>query len=135
MSDLKGPSNTSTAAPAGQAILNNTRVFGQSHWMNTASELQFLTRSLIIPSTRNPENAVLESVRRDARALLQRCKILARELKQDRPRRTCDVLAHNDSQPLPRHIADEAINMYVSCFELVFRMLHIPTLREEYETY
>ncbi|RAK82283.1 putative C6 transcription factor [Aspergillus fijiensis CBS 313.89] len=35
----------------------------------------------------------------------------------------------------PRHVADELVNLYLSTFEMTYRILHVPTFLEQYEAY
>lgn len=119
---------------ADRAIVNKTRVFGQGHWTTTANEFQILTQTFI-NSTNLRCDGDFNQICADVRVLLHKCKALAREVKKQRPSRSLTLKDGHTVQGLPSHLTDECINLYIGCFESVYRIVHIPELRREYEKF
>lgn len=69
----------------------------------------------------------------DLSSLLLRCKALGRTIKENRlkPLSTTDLGRNIPS----RELADELVESYLRTFEGVFRILHVPSFRAEYERY
>jgi Fungal specific transcription factor domain len=66
------------------------------------------------------------------RDLLQKCKFLAKGIKTSRPTR---CLMSPEPALLGKEFADKMARLYISRFESVFRILHIPSFWTEYEQY
>ncbi|KAK0707325.1 hypothetical protein B0H67DRAFT_495923, partial [Lasiosphaeris hirsuta] len=120
--------DTSSSSHPAQAITrgvtHKARLYGQTHWINVVA-LQFHSVDIIEPYLK----AANESSR--AFAGMQRCKALARNVKSQRtPPWPCPLTAQ-----LPaRSVADALVDGYLRTTETVYRVLHIPTFRSEYET-
>ncbi|KAL3952520.1 hypothetical protein ACCO45_012463 [Purpureocillium lilacinum] len=102
-------------------IIHKTRVFGQSHWVNGVSMV------LQIPP-------VLELYLRqdtmDISSKLQRCKALARMIKAYRT----PAWPRPPTAELPaKEVADELIDCYLRTSERVYRVVHIPSFRRDYD--
>ncbi|OAQ81293.1 C6 transcription factor [Purpureocillium lilacinum] len=102
-------------------IIHKTRVFGQSHWVNGVSMV------LQIPP-------VLELYLRqdtmDISSKLQRCKALARMIKAHRT----PAWPRPPTAELPaKEVADELIDCYLRTSERVYRVVHIPSFRRDYD--
>lgn len=71
---------------------------------------------------------------RESCALIQRCKTLARKIKS---RRNTELPRPPLGQALPpnRAVADQLVEKYLSTFEGVYRILHVPSFRRSYEQY
>jgi hypothetical protein len=67
-------------------------------------------------------------------SLLQKCKLIARALKVSRPSRGIPSLGL-DLVPPNRELADTFASMYFRSFESTYRIIHIPSFWEEYQTY
>ncbi|OBT63714.1 hypothetical protein VE03_06182 [Pseudogymnoascus sp. 23342-1-I1] len=105
-----------------RSVTHKTRVFGQSHWINGI--VLFLGIPSLIESHFRGETS---------RAVvgIQRCKSLARTIKfQRRP-------AARHLPPIPdlppKDVADSLIDCYLRTIESVYRILHIPTFRRDYD--
>ncbi|KAK4235373.1 hypothetical protein C8A03DRAFT_46488 [Achaetomium macrosporum] len=104
-----------------RSVTHKTRLFGPSHWANSAimlyDMLHVLERSL-----RDETSNVLRYEKR--------CKALARIIKARRaPPWPCPP-----SPELPaRAMCDALIERYLSTSEAVLRVLHIPSFRRDYE--
>ncbi|UNI15444.1 hypothetical protein JDV02_001978 [Purpureocillium takamizusanense] len=111
----------SKARGSSRNIIHKTRVFGQSHWVNGVSMV------LQIPP-------VLESeLRRDTLGIsskLQKCKALARIIKS---RRTPAWPTPPTRELPPKEVADELVDCYLRTSERVYRVVHIPSFRRDYD--
>ena len=74
-----------------------------------------------------------ESARSQFRITLAECKNLARVIK----RRRTPILVSNAlaTQFVSRAIADNLIDIYLSTIDRVYRIIHVPTFRTDYERY
>ncbi|KAL9621514.1 MAG: hypothetical protein Q9160_004044 [Pyrenula sp. 1 TL-2023] len=70
----------------------------------------------------------------EAGGLLYKCKVLAREMKSERPTRR---LSHPGLDPVPpsRTTADTMVQLYFQYYESTHRILHVPTFWIDYERY
>lgn len=78
------------------------------------------------------DNERVKSLKSDILALLQKCKLLARAIKTFRPTRCLPLV---EPQLPEKMFADTMARLYISRFESVFRILHIPSFWTEYESY
>ncbi|KAK2594603.1 hypothetical protein QQS21_007688 [Conoideocrella luteorostrata] len=104
-------------------IVSKTRYFGNSHWANVTDllprEFNLLGRA--------------EGERNDVYQALFKCKTLGRKIKKNRQR---PLSSENLGQSIPlKELSDQLIEKYLTSFEGVLRILHIPTFRLEYERY
>ncbi|KAJ6443639.1 C6 transcription factor [Purpureocillium lavendulum] len=102
-------------------IIHKTRVFGQSHWVNGVSQV------LQIPP------ALEVHLREDALGVaskLQRCKALARIIKSHR---TPSWPTSPTADLPPKEVADELVDCYLRTMERVYRVVHIPSFKRDYE--
>ncbi|KAB5517515.1 fungal-specific transcription factor [Coniochaeta sp. 2T2.1] len=103
---------------------HKTRFFGQSHWMNGSELFPILLR--ILQKEEDLKGSGLNSA-------IDNCKTLARAIKAQR---IPPFVFPQIGQHLPqRQIADRLVNCYLRTFETVYRVVHIPTFRSEYERY
>ncbi|TRX89858.1 hypothetical protein FHL15_009291 [Xylaria flabelliformis] len=115
-------------------VLNKSRLFGQTHWTNVVYEskfkriAEFLRSDIINPAGQatDPQSNMR------IRALLKECKDLSQNLKSLRPGRFLSCL-----EPIVSSLntADHLVHLYESNFESAFRILHLPSFRNEYERY
>ncbi|KAH8728571.1 hypothetical protein GQ44DRAFT_701629 [Phaeosphaeriaceae sp. PMI808] len=104
-----------------RSISHKNRVFGQSHWMNGFIVFRDVIE-ILEPTLRDGTSKLL--------AKINRAKILARVIKSERSP-TWPTLPIND---LPqKEICDVLMECYLHTFETVYRILHIPTFRKEYD--
>ncbi|KAK8119613.1 uncharacterized protein PG998_004239 [Apiospora kogelbergensis] len=106
-----------------RSVMSKTRYFGQSHWMNIVHFLK-------------PIMKVFENVSAEAKSeivmLLHQNKLLGRTIKAQRmPGLT---LNFGLSIP-PRDVADKLVDGYLRTMESVYRILHVPSFKAEYEKY
>ncbi|KAM5449064.1 hypothetical protein McanCB49686_006876 [Microsporum canis] len=119
-------SGSSSNASSGQESPKKLWLYGPSHWMTLCQkyEKQGLFDDI--------NDAVFGG---EGHPILQKCKQLGRTLKTT-GRPNPKLL----SQPLTRFIpsretADRLVQLYLRTFESVFRVLHVPTFKQEYEQY
>ena len=137
----------------GRISLNKSRLFGQSHWTNSTLEVRHAHRPPTYTSTLlaniqqlqktaavlNPEvgnttdNEALARLKWEIGSLLQKCKLLSKRIKSSRPSRYSSFPQAYPS--IAKEIADQMVHLYVTRFESVFRILHIPSFWIEYEKY
>ncbi|WAO97007.1 Zn(2)-C6 fungal-type domain-containing protein [Fusarium falciforme] len=107
-----------------RGTVSKTRYFGQSHWVNIAH----LTPGLL-DFFKKIEKEKTSTVYQH----LEKCKSLARKIKARRvPAFTTISLS---KRMLSRELADQLIEAYLRTFETVYRIVHVPTFRAEYERY
>ncbi|KAI7978708.1 hypothetical protein EIK77_010614 [Talaromyces pinophilus] len=78
------------------------------------------------------DNERVKSLKSEIHVLLQKCKLLAKAIKASRPTRCLPVI---EPQLPERYLADTMARLYISRFESVFRILHIPSFWIEYQSY
>ncbi|KAH7135669.1 hypothetical protein B0J11DRAFT_166337 [Dendryphion nanum] len=108
------------------------KFFGESHWVNAIEPYDALGRSFV---TTNPQTDRVEvNKSTELYIALVECKNMARVIKNAR-------LSHSSHSPdiqstmPPRTVSDELVQGYLRTFEGAFRVLHIPSFVEEYESY
>lgn len=74
----------------------------------------------------------VKSLKSEIHVLLQKCKLLAKAIKVSRPTRCLPII---EPQYPERYLADTMTRLYISRFESVFRILHIPSFWIEYQSY
>ena len=102
-------------------VTHKTRLFGQSHWINTVTLIQDLSEQV------EPH---LQQEASEVSAGLSRCKSLAQLIKFCRTpawplSSTADIPA--------KDLSDRLINHYLISTETVYRVLHVPSFRDDYE--
>ncbi|KAI0871648.1 hypothetical protein GGS24DRAFT_53561 [Hypoxylon argillaceum] len=106
-----------------RGVVSKTRYFGQSHWMNGIVHFK-------------PMLELFESQSKDAKseamAVLNRCKALGRSIKAQRNPGIMNKFGTNIP---PRDIADKLVDAYLRTTETVFRVVHVPSFRRDYEQY
>lgn len=65
--------------------------------------------------------------------VLYQCKVICRDVKNIRLPSLSSLDIGKAS--LPRELCDDFVDAYIDTFEGVFRILHIPTLKKDYESY
>ncbi|KAI8953122.1 hypothetical protein F4801DRAFT_588500 [Xylaria longipes] len=106
-----------------RGVVSKTRYFGQSHWMNGIIHF----RSMLEYFEQQSKDAKLEAM-----AVLNRCKALARTIKAQRNPGIINKLGAN----IPtRDVADKLVDAYLRTLETVFRVLHVPSFKRDYEQY
>lgn len=105
-----------------RSITHKNRMFGQSHWFNTCI---LMVRDII--------DMIDEHAGGDAYTLfceMQKCKHLAKVIKARRtPEWPCSITSE-----LPaREVADVLLEIYFSTSETIYRVLHQPSFRKQYE--
>ncbi|WPG99068.1 Hypothetical protein R9X50_00187300 [Acrodontium crateriforme] len=104
-----------------RGVTHKTRLFGQSHWMNTAvmfGDIFGMIGSRLRGETSKPMKGI------------QKCKALATTIKAQRtPSTPC--LPTNE---LPsKELCDQLVDRYLSTIERLYRIIHIPSFRQSYE--
>ncbi|CAG7994891.1 unnamed protein product [Penicillium salamii] len=117
--------NESHSSNQGQTIrrsfFHKRRFFGQSHWISSMS----LFRDIVV----SIEPHLMEE---GSKALvgLQKCKHLGRKIKAQRtPQWPVPI-----TQDLPpKNLCDALLDCYLRTFEKVYRVLHVPSFKRDYE--
>ncbi|KAI1749489.1 hypothetical protein F4782DRAFT_304742 [Xylaria castorea] len=106
-----------------RGVVSKTRYFGQSHWMNGIIHFKSMLELFEHQS---------KDAKSEAMAVLSRCKALARTIKAQRNPSIINKLGTN----IPiRDVADKLVDAYLRTMETVFRVLHVPSFRHDYEQY
>ncbi|KAF2490666.1 hypothetical protein BU16DRAFT_160062 [Lophium mytilinum] len=117
-----------------QFALNKSRLFGQTHWTNAAHEFKKIGEFLSSESGNSTDDEVVRCLKAEIRASLQKCKLLAKSMKTTRPSR-CFSFPAPIFSATEKDLADQMAHLYTSRFESAFRILHMPSFRNEYEEY
>ncbi|KAL7624663.1 hypothetical protein AAE478_006233 [Parahypoxylon ruwenzoriense] len=119
-----GDRSTDPSQLVTHSVSHKTRVFGQSHWVNGVTPAVRDILGIIEPYVR--EETCKVSV------LMQRCKTLARTIKS----RRAPAWPTPPAPDLPpKDVADELVDCYLRTVETVYRILHVPTFRRDYEAH
>ncbi|KAK4462917.1 hypothetical protein QBC42DRAFT_325978, partial [Cladorrhinum samala] len=104
-----------------RSVSHKARLFGQSHWINGISLLRDMF-DVLEPQMLDETSKLYNG--------LKRCKQLAKTIKQHRaPPWPCLPT----SELPPKDVADELVECYLRTIEPIYRILHIPTFKNEYE--
>ncbi|KAI0905026.1 hypothetical protein F4823DRAFT_159309 [Ustulina deusta] len=106
-----------------RGVVSKTRYFGQSHWMNGIIHFKSMLELFEHQS---------KDAKSEAMAVLNRCKALARSIKAQRNPGIINKLGTNIP---PRDVADRLVDGYLRSIETVFRVLHVPSFKRDYEQY
>lgn len=105
-----------------RSTTHKARLFGQSHWINMAILVSEGIFEILEPHIKDDTSKTFTT--------LHRCKYLSKMIKTRRaPPWPCPPTADLP----PKNITDELIDCYLRTIERVYRILHIPTFRKEYE--
>lgn len=104
-----------------RSIAHKNRVFGQSHWMNGFVIFREIVE-VMEPYLRGGSTNVLGNI--------YRAKALARVIKSKRSPAWPTVPTKDLP---PRHVCDALVDNYLRTMELLYRVVHIPNFRREYE--
>ncbi|KAL4939171.1 hypothetical protein BDV06DRAFT_214495 [Aspergillus oleicola] len=102
-------------------VIHKSRVFGASHWAQAAAMFRDIFE-LIEPCLRDKGPKAVAGIKR--------CKELARVIKAQR---TPQWPTPPTTDLPPKGVADELVDCYLQTTETIFRILHIPTFRTEYD--
>ncbi|KAL5051286.1 hypothetical protein BDW71DRAFT_51493 [Aspergillus fruticulosus] len=102
-------------------VIHKSRLFGSSHWAQGASMFRDVFE-LIEPFVRGNASK--------AGTGIKRCKELARIIKTQR---TPQWPTPPTPDLPPKGIADELVDCYLRTIETIFRVLHVPTFKSEYD--
>ncbi|KIV97951.1 hypothetical protein PV10_01646 [Exophiala mesophila] len=114
--------SSSQSKAASNSVFHKGRLFGQSHWINGVAVFGDIF-DLIEPVLRDPTSKM--------KVGMQRCKYLGRLIKMQREpswpvQPTLDLP--------PRHVADKLVECYLRTIETLYRIVHIPSFKQEYES-
>ncbi|KAK0621637.1 hypothetical protein B0T17DRAFT_591484 [Bombardia bombarda] len=114
-------SSSSQPQPITRSVTHKTRFYGQSHWINGVALLKDVS-DMIEPQLRDETSVAYSHI--------YKCKSLAVLIKSRRtPPWPCPPSTH-----LPqKDVADELVERYIRTTESVYRILHIPTFKRDYE--
>ncbi|KAJ8071760.1 hypothetical protein OCU04_002076 [Sclerotinia nivalis] len=123
-----GPNITISSCVKGPSLrgsLSKTRFFGRSHWMNSFEQFKHMSNFKELgPLGKGGE--IFD--------LLNKCKALGRKAKEYQSVESPIPSGYRDFVP-EKEISDRLVNAYFRTFESVYRILHIPTFKEEYALY
>jgi hypothetical protein len=104
-----------------RSVAHKNRVFGQSHWISSFTLFRDIIE-MIEPFMRDDSSKMLFGV--------QRAKVLARTIKARRA--PLWPLVPTTDLP-PKHICDVLVDGYLRTIETLYRIVHIPSFRKDYE--
>ncbi|KAI0164619.1 hypothetical protein GGR57DRAFT_205424 [Xylariaceae sp. FL1272] len=109
--------------PMTRGVVSKTRYFGQSHWVNGVVQFRAILEIF---------EAQSQDAKSEALQVLNKCKALGRTIKA---RRTPGIITKFGTNIPSKDVADKLVDAYLRTFESVFRVVHVPTFRREYEQY
>ncbi|KAF2646535.1 hypothetical protein P280DRAFT_544881 [Massarina eburnea CBS 473.64] len=106
-----------------RSVTHKKRMFGQSHWINSALVLCDDLVALVEEFSRDDRSNIVSG--------LKRCKQVGRQIKSQRtPSWPCSPTPELP----PKAIADKLLEGYMRTSESLYRVLHIPSFLTQYET-
>ncbi|CRG84064.1 Low affinity potassium transport system protein kup [Talaromyces islandicus] len=108
-----------------KGVVSKNRYFGQSHWMNYVAPFQSIQR-LVLHYETNPESELYD--------LTNKCKVASRDIKVQE-KILPSIASHPSDYVPPRETADKLLQSYIQNFEPIYRIIHIPRFKREYEFY
>ncbi|KAH8812854.1 hypothetical protein F5884DRAFT_786548 [Xylogone sp. PMI_703] len=116
------PADTTTRRYEEAFSIYETRMYGQSHWFNGVELFRDLLKGI--------EPYLLEE---SSKAFfgMQRCKSLGKIIKSQRTP-AWPLLSKIDLPP--KDVADELVACYLRTTESIYRILHIPSFRRDYDS-
>ncbi|KAE9382255.1 hypothetical protein N431DRAFT_360951 [Stipitochalara longipes BDJ] len=129
--------NSDPLAKGLRGTVSKTRFFGPSHWMHSYGVFDKVALMRVEGDDSTPtfrHDLEASAIGRHIVKLTEKCKSLARTIKSVP---YSQWLANpNFREAVPsRAIADILVDLYFKTSESVYRILHIPTFRQEYEQY
>ncbi|KAL1981213.1 hypothetical protein VTN96DRAFT_2965 [Rasamsonia emersonii] len=132
-----GPAQTTTADSSIPSSLprlrispDKTKLFGQSHWLHTAEKFQIIPKfdAKDVEPGFSDAKAELTSILKDCRNLRHLAKA-QQSVKLNDP--VPDLLGTIPA----RAVCDELVHAYLRTFELVYRIVHIPSFWKDYHQF
>ncbi|KAF3065939.1 hypothetical protein GL218_09247 [Daldinia childiae] len=106
-----------------KSVMTKTRYLGQSHWMNQIGSFKYILE-IFDQECREKKSEPI--------AMVNRCKSLARTVKAQRA--PVQTIKYGTNIP-SREVADKFVEGYLRTSETVFRILHVPSFRKDYENF
>ncbi|KAI1775835.1 hypothetical protein F4818DRAFT_415085 [Hypoxylon cercidicola] len=106
-----------------KGVMSKTRYLGQSHWMNQVENFSSVL-GMFEQQCREKKSEPM--------ALVSRCKAAGRTVKAQRWPELSSKFGVNIP---PREIADNLIDAYFRTSESIFRIVHVPSFRKDYENF
>ncbi|EPS26295.1 hypothetical protein PDE_01231 [Penicillium oxalicum 114-2] len=137
-SDFSQPNNlvNGWAIPAIQPRLrvtpDKTKVFGPSHWLHTAEKFQVLGKfdaKEVEPSLQGVDS------RSEVAGILKDCRHLRQTMKAQESVRLNHPVPDILSTLPTQEVCDSLVDAYLRTFELIYRIVHIPTFWEDYRRF
>lgn len=104
-----------------RSVAHKNRVFGQSHWISSFTLFRDIME-MLEPFLKDDSSRMLFGIKR--------AKMLARTIKAQRAPQW--PLAPTTELP-PKHVCDLLVDGYLRTIETLYRIVHVPTFRKEYE--
>ncbi|KAI1082167.1 hypothetical protein F5B20DRAFT_25264 [Whalleya microplaca] len=106
-----------------------TRLFGQSHWIHTLEQFHVLARMQAKPY------AIVDNAQSETNKHIKEAANARRLAKSHESGKLQDIFPDLSSTIPTRDVCDQAVECYIRSFESIFRILHIPSFRYEYQEY
>ncbi|KAL8359011.1 hypothetical protein RB598_007727 [Gaeumannomyces tritici] len=115
-----------------EGSIQKTRYFGQSHWLNGSiiGNRSMIHRLLAFKDRIDNGDPELLGLHRK----LMDCKAIGRRIKARRAPDPASITSPGKHMP-SRELADSLVEAYLRTFETVYRVVHVPTFRADYERY
>ncbi|KAM0820940.1 hypothetical protein AB5N19_06761 [Seiridium cardinale] len=103
-------------------------MFGQSHWMHALEQLRVLANI-------QTHATYLTSMHSEIISLVKETSKIRRVIKAERAPEIRDSIPELVATLPPRDVCDKFLDHYLRLFEPMFRILHIPSFRAEYDAF
>ncbi|KAI1505193.1 hypothetical protein F5X99DRAFT_369991 [Biscogniauxia marginata] len=108
---------------------DKTRLFGSSHWVHSLGQFQTVAKMQVKPYS------VIDTTQAETAATLKEIGAVRRLAKGHGAGRLQDPMPDLVNTIPARNICDRATECYLRTFEPIFRVLHVPSFKRDYEEY
>ncbi|CAG9983797.1 unnamed protein product [Clonostachys byssicola] len=130
--DEASSSHSAPACNGDSFSFRKSSLYGKTHWSDGSHIFRNISAFLNAESDCAAENEITRRLKLDMRATVLKYKTLAKSLKSSQPGR---YLPSPDMSLPSKAVADQMAQLYVSRFESVFRIVHVPSFWDEYGQY
>ncbi|KAI0602508.1 hypothetical protein F4775DRAFT_581771 [Biscogniauxia sp. FL1348] len=106
-----------------------TRLFGPSHWVHSLDQFQTVAKMQVKPYS------IVDATQAEAAASLKEVAAVRHLAKSRGAGKLQEPMPHLIDTLPAKSICDQAIECYLRTFEPIFRILHVPSFKRDYEQY
>ncbi|KAE8153450.1 hypothetical protein BDV25DRAFT_168906 [Aspergillus avenaceus] len=109
---------------------NKMKLQGPTHWIHRVDKLQVIQSF----NTKEPEPSFKE-LKGDLASLIKECRRFRQAIKSQQSVRFSEPIADLYSTIPPRSVCDKFVNYYLQTFEMIYRVVHVPSFWKEYDKF